>query len=95
MGGGERQSSLRNPPVLFALTGNQEAPAPAFCTFQPVGLSRRSCQGLSLLPGSRLQALQPEAQPSPRSLGVPTVVSEGLGRAAAYLLPSPVGRACR
>lgn len=62
--------------------GNQEAPAPAFCTFQPVGLSRRSCQGLSLLPGSRLQALQPEAQPSPRSLGVPTVTGPQVPGAA-------------
>ncbi|KAK2500775.1 hypothetical protein MC885_004432 [Smutsia gigantea] len=75
VGGSERQSSLRNPPVLFVLTENQEAPAPAFSTFQPTGLSRRSSQGLSLLPESRLQALQAKAQPSPRNLGVPTVKS--------------------
>nr|XP_036872732.1 SH2 domain-containing protein 2A isoform X4 [Manis javanica]XP_036872734.1 SH2 domain-containing protein 2A isoform X5 [Manis javanica] len=71
--------------------GNQEAPAPAFCTFQPVGLSRRSCQGLSLLPGSRLQALQPEAQPSPRSLGVPTVTGPQVPGAASS--PEDSGKA--
>eukprot|EP00069_Balaena_mysticetus_P022180 bmy_03431T0 len=48
--------------------GSQEAPTITFSTFQPIDLNRRSCQGLGLLPGPRLQALKAEeAQPSPRA----------------------------
>nr|XP_012623150.1 SH2 domain-containing protein 2A [Microcebus murinus]XP_012623151.1 SH2 domain-containing protein 2A [Microcebus murinus] len=44
--------------------GSHEAPTPTFSTFQPVDLTRRSCRGLGLLPGPRLQTLRAEeAQP--------------------------------
>ncbi|XP_029791808.1 SH2 domain-containing protein 2A isoform X2 [Suricata suricatta] len=54
--------------------GSCEAPAATFSTFQPVGLPRRSCQGLSLPQGPRLQLQAPkavEAQASPRVPAVP------------------------
>ncbi|XP_039107211.1 SH2 domain-containing protein 2A isoform X2 [Hyaena hyaena] len=47
--------------------GSREAPTTTFSTFLPVELPRRSCQGLSLPQGPRLQAPKAaEAQPSPR-----------------------------
>uniref|UniRef100_A0A2K6EZT9 SH2 domain containing 2A n=1 Tax=Propithecus coquereli TaxID=379532 RepID=A0A2K6EZT9_PROCO len=50
---------------LSVLTGSPEAPTPTFSTFQPVDLTRRSCEGLGLLSGPRLQTLRAqEAQPS-------------------------------
>ncbi|XP_045401375.1 SH2 domain-containing protein 2A isoform X2 [Lemur catta] len=45
--------------------GSHKAPAQTFSTFQPMDLTRRSCQGLGLLSGPRLQTLRAEeAQPS-------------------------------
>ncbi|XP_057582996.1 SH2 domain-containing protein 2A [Hippopotamus amphibius kiboko] len=71
--------------------GSQEAPAITFSTFQPVDLNRRSCQGLGLLPGPRLQAPKAEeAQPSPRAPAVHAVTS--LQAPGAACSPKDIGK---
>lgn len=78
MGSRERQSFTESPTVLFVLTGSHSTPSPTFTTFQPLDLTRKSCQGL--LKETRLQALQAgEAQFSPRAPDVHAVVSGNLG----------------
>ena len=91
---GRGRPSLRN---FSVLTGSQEAPTITFSTFQPLDLNRRSCQGLGLLPGPRLQALKAEeARPSPRASAAHAAVSGNLGGVAPSSAPTlPRVRACR
>uniref|UniRef100_A0A8C8ZED4 SH2 domain containing 2A n=1 Tax=Prolemur simus TaxID=1328070 RepID=A0A8C8ZED4_PROSS len=47
-------------PALSVLTGSHKAPAPTFSTFQPMDLTRRSCQGLGF-PAAQPQQVLPQA----------------------------------
>lgn len=99
-GGQQRQAAPHGeaPAVLSVLTGSRKDPAlPAFSTFQPSGLTNRSCPGRGLLPRPGLQALKPEeAQPSLRALAVQAAVSGGLAVRLPHLPPAlPLGRTCQ
>ncbi|XP_012886129.1 PREDICTED: SH2 domain-containing protein 2A isoform X1 [Dipodomys ordii] len=67
------------PLAQISLQGSHEAPSSTFSIFQPMGLTHRSCQGLSSPPEPRQHTPAKEAQRSPRT---PTVHTEAPGAAS-------------